>query len=47
LRDLKSNYFSYWENANALIDSAYRVGKAHVVIETSTAKGISETADFW
>jgi hypothetical protein len=47
LRDLKSNYFPYWENANALIDSAYRVGKAHVVIETSTAKGISDGNTFW
>lgn len=47
LLDLKSNYFPYWENANALIDSAYHVGKAHVIFEPSTAEGVSDGQSFW
>jgi len=47
LRDLKANYFVYWENANALIDSAYREGKAHILFETSVQDGVSDYGDFW
>lgn len=47
LRDLKTNYFSYWEQTNALIDSAYAAGKAHIVFEPSTASGVADGAVFW
>lgn len=47
LRDLKSNYYSYWENANALIDSAYRVGKAHVLVQTGLKKKGYDSDSFW
>lgn len=47
LRDLKANYFPYWENTNALIDSAYREGKAHILFETSVQKGVSDGSTFW
>lgn len=41
LRDLKSNYYRYWENANALIDSAYLAGQAHILLETDAGSGNS------
>ncbi len=47
LRDLKANYFHYWENANALIDSAYREGKAHILFETSVQNGVWDGRYFW
>lgn len=47
LRDLKSNYFLYWENTNTLIDSAYQAGKAHVLFETSVQNGVSDSSTFW
>jgi len=47
LRDLKANYFPYWENTNTLIDSAYREGKAHILIETSIQADVSGYEDFW
>jgi hypothetical protein len=47
LRDLKTNYFLYWEHTNALIDSAYHEGKAHILFETSVQKGVSDGSTFW
>ncbi|MBC7774186.1 MAG: hypothetical protein H7246_02005, partial [Phycisphaerae bacterium] len=47
LRDLKANYFLYWENANTLIDSAYREGKAHILFETSVQDGVWDGRYFW
>ncbi len=47
LRDLKTNYFLYWENTNTLIDSAYQAGKAHILFETSIEKGVSDGDTFW
>jgi len=39
LRDLKTNYYSYWENANTLIDSAYLAGQAHILLENDPGSG--------
>lgn len=47
LRDLKSNYFSYWENTVQLIDSAYRAGKAHVLFEPGVQSGVPSGNTFW
>jgi len=47
LRDLKTNYFLYWENTNALIDSAHQAGKAHILFETSVENGVQDGAIFW
>jgi hypothetical protein len=43
LRDLKDNYYRYWENANALIDSAFQAGQAHVLLESDARGSLS----FW
>jgi hypothetical protein len=47
LRNLKSNYFSYWENANALTDSAYRAGQAHILLETDLRAITWGELSFW
>ena len=47
LKDLKANYFPYWENTNALIDSAYKAGKAHILLDLSTVDGVYDGATFW
>jgi hypothetical protein len=47
LRDLKANYFHYWEHTNQLLDSAYQVGKAHVLLEKSVENGVSDGSIFW
>jgi len=47
LSDLKANYFPFWENANALIDSAYQNGKAHILFETSVLNGVPDGKAFW
>ena len=47
LRDLKANYFRYWENANALTDSAYRAGQAHILLETDVWSGVWGSQSFW
>lgn len=47
LRDLKANYYPYWENTNALIDSAYKVGKAHILFETGVVEGVEDGSTFW
>lgn len=47
LRNLKANYYPFWENTNALIDSAYHTGKAHILFETSTENGVSDGNTFW
>lgn len=43
LRDLKDNYYRYWENANALIDSAFQAGQAHILLESDARGSLS----FW
>ncbi|MBK6997661.1 MAG: hypothetical protein IPH31_23285 [Lewinellaceae bacterium] len=47
LLELKDNYFPSWENANALIDSAYQNGKAHILFETSVLNGVPDGKAFW
>lgn len=47
LRNLKTNYYPYWENTNTLIDSAYHTGKSHILFETSTENGVSDGNTFW
>jgi hypothetical protein len=47
LRDLKANYFHYWEHTNTLIDSAYQAGKAHILFERSVENGVSDGNIFW
>ncbi|HNG90871.1 MAG TPA: hypothetical protein PK858_11725, partial [Saprospiraceae bacterium] len=34
LRNLKDNYYRYWENTNTLIDSAYRAGQVYVLVQS-------------
>ncbi len=47
LRDLKANYYRYWENANALTDSAYLAGQAHILLETDVWSGAWGSQSFW
>lgn len=47
LRDLKVNYFLYWEHTNTLLDSAYQAGKAHILFERSVENGVSDGSTFW
>lgn len=47
LRDLKTNYFRYWENANDLTDSAYLAGQAHILLETDVRSGVWGSQHFW
>ncbi|HAD14223.1 MAG TPA: hypothetical protein DCF33_17495 [Saprospirales bacterium] len=47
LRELKTNYYPYWENANALMDSAWHMGKVHILIVPESAPGISDASYFW
>ncbi|HAD14224.1 MAG TPA: hypothetical protein DCF33_17500 [Saprospirales bacterium] len=45
--DLKSNYFKYWENTNILLDSAYKAGKATILLERVASDINAETNLFW
>lgn len=47
LRDLKANYYRYWENANALTDSAYLAGQAHILLEIDVLSGAWGSQNFW
>ncbi|HLP93289.1 MAG TPA: hypothetical protein VK168_04595 [Saprospiraceae bacterium] len=47
LSDLKTNYFRYWENANILMDSAFRAGKVHVLLERVYGENTDELSTFW
>lgn len=47
LTDLKTNYFRYWENANALMDSAFRAGKVQVLLERAYGENTDELVAFW
>jgi hypothetical protein len=46
-RDLKTNYYSYWENTNALMDSAWHMGKVNILIVPESNSGISDGSYFW
>ncbi|HLP93290.1 MAG TPA: hypothetical protein VK168_04600 [Saprospiraceae bacterium] len=47
LTDLKKNYYPYWENANNLLDSAWTMGKEHVLFITESQVGASDSKTFW
>jgi hypothetical protein len=47
LRDLKANYFHYWDQTNTLLDSAYQAGKAHILFEKSVENGVVDGSIFW
>lgn len=47
LTDLKQHYYPYWENANNLLDSAWTMGKEHVLFITESQVGASDSRTFW
>ncbi len=47
LCDLKNNYSQSGENTNALLDSAYQEGKAHILFEAITSEDPSDGGTFW
>lgn len=47
LKDLKEHYYPYWENANALLDSAWTMGKEHVFFNIESQIGASDSRTFW
>lgn len=47
LQDLKQNYYHYWENANALFDSARILGVAHILLTNLPAPEPAAGQVFW
>ncbi len=47
LQDLKQNYYRYWENANALLDSVRILGVAHILLTNLPATEASAGEAFW
>lgn len=47
LLNLKTNYFRYWENTNALIDSAFLAGQAHILLQADMRSGTRSSQNFW
>lgn len=47
LQDIKQNYFLYWENTNALLDSARILGVAHILLTNLPNMEASASQTFW